>query len=369
MKSVGLILLVSLVVAGCGGTLSERNKIDYKSAGSLPPLEVPPDLASPQADDRYAVPQAGGTTFSAYAQDRGAGTRTAGAEGVLPAQDGIRVEGGGGTRWLVVDAPAEALWPAIREFWQENGFLVAREMPEAGIIETDWAENRAKIPQGGLRNLVGKVLDNIYSYPERDKFRTRLERGREPGTTEVYISHRGMYEILTKEGRYKEDTMWQVRPSDPELEAEMLYRLMARLGAKEAQVQQAAKTPPAPPRAEIDTDRAQVSTLRLADPFDRAWRRVGLALDRVGFTVEDRDRSNGVYYVRYNDPDVEQRKPSGLARLAFWRKDDLPRDSQYRIAVRDASEGSEVRVLDAEGAQANPATAGRILALLQEQLK
>lgn len=369
MKSVGLLLLVSIVVAGCGGTLSERNKIDYKSAGRLPPLEVPPDLASPQSDERFTLPQASGTTYSAYTQDRGATDKTAGSAAVLPKYEGMQVEGEGDVRWLQVNSPPEVLWPAIREFWQENGFLIAKEAPEAGFMETDWAENRAKIPQSGLRSLIGKVLDNVYSYPERDKFRTRIERGRQPGTSEIYISHRGMYEVLTKEGRTKEDTMWQVRPSDPQLEAEMLYRLMARLGAKEQQVAQAEKAPPPPPRAEITSSDKQVSSLHLTDQFDRAWRRVGLALDRVGFTVEDRDRSKGVYFVRYNDPDVAQRKPSFLGRLAFWRKDDLPRDVQYQIAVTDASEGSEVKVLNAEGTQANATTTSRILALLQEQLK
>lgn len=369
MKSVGLVVLVSIALAGCGGSLSERNKIDYKSAGRLPPLEIPPDLASPQGDERFAVPQAGGTTYSAYSQDRGTAAKAAGSDALLPKYQGMQVEGTGDVRWLKVDSPPEVLWPAIREFWQENGFLIAKEVPEAGFMETDWAENRAKIPQGGIRSLIGKILDNVYSYPERDKFRTRIERGREPGTAEIFISHRGMYEILTKEGRAKEDTMWQVRPSDPELEAEMLYRMMARLGAKEQQIEQLAKTSPPAPRAEISKVDNQVSSLHLADPFDRAWRRVGLALDRVGFTVEDRDRSKGVYFVRYNDPDITQSKPSFLGRLAFWRKDDVPRDVQYQIAVRDLSEGSEVKVLNAEGAQANITTTGRILALLQEQLK
>ncbi len=368
MKRVGLVLVLSLALAGCGGTLAERNKIDYKSAGRLPPLEVPPDLAAPQTEDRFSVPESGSATYSAYSRDRGA--RPAAGDGsLLPEQEGMRVEGGAGTRWLVVDAPPEALWPAIREFWQENGFLIAREAPDAGLMETDWAENRAKIPQGGLRNLIGKVLDNVYSYPERDKFRTRIERGREPDTSEIYISHRGMYEVLTKEGRYKQDTMWQARPSDPELEAEMLYRLMARLGAKPEKVEQAAAAPAPVPRAELNKSGTEVSSLHLRDPFDRAWRRVGLALDRVGFTVEDRDRSRGIYYVRYNDPDAQQTRATGLARLAFWRKDDLPRDSQYQIAVSGADEGSDVTVLNAEGARANPSTTSRILALLQEQLQ
>ncbi|MGH7949262.1 MAG: outer membrane protein assembly factor BamC, partial [Candidatus Binataceae bacterium] len=207
-----------------------------------------------------------------------------------------------------------------------------------------------------------------YSYPERDKFRTRIERGSQPDSSEVYISHRGMYEVLTKEGRTKESTMWQARPSDPELEAEMLYRLMARLGGKEEQVRQQAKAPPPAPRATLNTVEERATSLHLTDPFDRAWRRVGLALDRVGFTVEDRDRSKGVYYVRYADPDIKN-KPSGLAKLAFWRSSSGPRDLQYQISVSDAQSGSEVKVLDAVGGQAKSPTAGRILALLQEQLK
>lgn len=368
MKSVGLVLVVSALLAGCGGSLTERNKIDYKSAGQLPPLEVPPDLAQPPTDDRFTVPDSRSATYSEYAHDRGTGTAQAGAAKLLPAQEGMQVEGAGDVRWLVVDAPPEALWPRIREFWQKNGFLIAREMPEAGMMETDWAENRAKIPQGPIRNLLGKVIDNAYSYPERDKFRTRIERGKEPGTSEIYISHRGMYEVLVQEGRGVSQTMWEVRPSDPGLEAEMLYRLMASLGASETQVKQAEKAPPPAPRAELNTGSDRIASLHLEDQFDRAWRRVGLALDRVGFTVEDRDRSKGVYYVRYNDPDVTQKK-SMLAKLAFWRKDDVPRDTQYQIAVTDATKGSEVKVLDASGAQANASTTGRILALLQEQLK
>jgi outer membrane protein assembly factor BamC len=361
------LVLLSFVITGCSGTLADSRRIDYKSAGKLPPLEVPPDLTAPPADERYAIPEAGGgvATFSTYAQDRGARPGASGA--VLPEADGVRVERGGTQRWLVVAAEPEAVWPALREFWQDNGFLIARETPEIGIIETDWAENRARIPQSGIRRVLGSVLDNVYSYPERDKFRTRIECG-EGGVSEIFISHRGMYEVIVGE-RQSERTMWQVRPSDPELEAEMLYRLMARLGGNDAQVRAAATAPPPEPRASIARSSVRGSALYLEDPFDRAWRRVGLALDRVGFTVEDRDRSKGVFYVRYADPEVDNRR-TGLARLAFWRSTPGPQDEQFQITIQDASEErSEVKVLDAAGEVADSQTATRILGLLQEQLK
>ena len=86
-------------------------------------------------------------------------------------------------------------------------------------METEWAENRAKLPQDLIRKTIGKLLDGMYSTGERDKFRTRLERNAQGGV-EIYITHRGLQEIYpTKE---RDSTTWTVRPSDPDLEAELL---------------------------------------------------------------------------------------------------------------------------------------------------
>ena len=369
-KFIAAAVTVVVALSGCSGKLIEGKKIDYKSAGKVNPLTVPPDLSAPPTSDRYTIPEtaAGSATYSEYSEEQGARQTGATAAAVLPALEKMRIERGGSQRWLVVETDAETLWPAIREFWQDTGFLIDRELPDIGIMETDWAENRAKIPDSGLRKLLGKVLDQAYSYPERDKFRTRLEHGEEPGTTEIYVSHRGAYQVVIGQ-RDKEQVKWQMRPTDPELEAEMLSRLMRRLGAKEEQVR--AQAPAAAPKAQLTKNGEVPDALMLADSFDRAWRRVGLALDRVGFTVEDRDRSKGLYYVRYLDPDIDGKgkSGSGWSRLAFWRSDTGKKDEQYRISVANAEDGSEVTVQNAEGASAKSPTAGRILALLQEELK
>jgi outer membrane protein assembly factor BamC len=368
-------LACAVALAGCASKTLEGKKIDYKSAKSGKALDVPADLSVPPSSDRYNVPESssGTATYSEYTENQSTqkpGEPTTGA--VLPVrQDDFHVERGGSQRWLVAKGEPDALWPLIREFWQDSGFLIDRESPEIGIMETDWAENRAKIPDSTIRRLLGKVMDQAYSYPERDKFRTRLERGKEPGTTEVYISHRGVYQVLTSEGRQQSDTRWQMRPTDPELEAEMLYRLMARLGGKQEQVESQRAAPSAEPRAELTKKGDTAESLLLRDSFDRAWRRVGLALDRVGFTVEDRDRSKGLYYVRYVDPEsVDEKSESFMSKLAFWRSSDAARkQEQYRISVADADRGSEVKVLNAEGQKATTPSASRILSLLQAELK
>lgn len=373
----GAILVAALLSACSGNILPESKKIDYKSAGKLPSLEVPPDLTQPARDDRYAVPDIspkGSATYSEYAGERKTGATASTGPAVLPSVDKMRIERAGTQRWLVVAGTPEQIWPQIKEFWQETGFIVDLEVPEAGVMETDWAENRAKIPQDIIRSTIGKVFDSLYSTAERDKFRTRLEKGTEPGTTEVYISHRGMYEVYVNEG--KSETRWQPRPAEPELEAEMLRRLMVRLGVEESRAKTLLASGKAEERAKLTRAADGAGALTLQEPFDRAWRRIGLALDRVGFTVEDRDRSQGMYFVRYIDPEASAKKKDEKGWLdklnpmnLFKGKSDVDPQQQYRIHVRGDGPDSTVRILTREGGVDNSETARKILGLLHEQLK
>ena len=371
-------LTTSLVVTGCN-LFADKKEFDYKSAGKLPPLDVPPDLIAPTVDERYLIPDAegsGGTTLSAYNQEHGGGQQpVTGSSAILPVSDKqVYIERAGTQRWLVVPQPPETVWPIIKEFWQELGFFIKIELPEAGIIETDWAENRAKIPQDYLRTFLSTFLDSIYSTAERDKFRTRLERG-ENGATEVYISHRGMDEVI--EGGSTQRTVWQPRLSDPDLEAEMLSRLMIRFGVEKerAELELTTVNTIAESRAFIHPDHK--NTLIVKEAFDRSWRRVGLALDRIGFTVEDRNRLEGIYFVRYIDPDADKKKAGDddglLSGIMFWRKDgdDNNSDSEkYLIQVRETgTSSSQVNVLDEDNAPVKSRAASRILNLLHEQLK
>ena len=378
MLSWTAVALLIGVLAGCSGNiLPESKKIEYKSAGKLPPLEIPPDLTQQSRDERYAVPDVstskGSATYSAYSNERAGQARTTTAQDLLPQVDKMRIERSGTQRWLVVGGSPEKLWPGVKEFWQELGFLVNVEIPEAGILETDWAENRAKLPQDIIRGTLGKVFDSLYSTAERDKFRTRLEKGAEPGTVEIYISHRGMYEIFVNEG--KSETKWQPRPADPELEAEMLRRLMVRLGVEESRAKTMVAADQTQERAKLSRATDGAGALLLEEAFDRAWRRVGLALDRVGFTVEDRDRSQGLYFVRYVDPEIDSKKKDDdkgiLSKLMFWKggASDKPSQAQYRIHVKTTGESTTVQVLTREGGVDRSDISKRILGLLHEQLK
>lgn len=358
--------LVVVTASGCAlfDTVKEKRKIDYETSRRLPPLEIPPDLTGLPASKDAPVTGARTTaTYSDYASDRKAAP---GQATVVPdAFPDIRLEREGRNRWLVVKAAPDALWPKVRQFVQTNGLLIARENAQTGVIETDWAENRAKVGTAAQR-VLSKYLASLYSTGTRDRFRIRLEQGKDPGTTEIYLSHQGMEEVVASgSGSDHIATMWQGRPSDPDLETEMLRLLMVHLGEKDPQIATAA-VEPLPERARLARtgDRLMLS---VQDDLDRAWRRVGLSLDRIGFTVEDRDRSKGIYYVRYIDPDTEGKKPGFFARL-FGAKEKIPQE-QYQIQLKAADGSTDVAVLDKAGAPDQSKVGERILSLLHEQLK
>ena len=356
----GVVSLAVLLASGC--TILQEDKIDYKSAQRGSTLDVPPDLTQLSRDTRYNVP--GVTSANASGQQAAQATANTGATAISAVGD-VRIERSGSQRWLLVKRPADQLWNPVTEFWKENGFVLETEQEKLGIMETDWAENRAKIPQDVIRSTIGKVFESLYSSGERDKFRTRLERAAD-GSTEVYISHRGMEEVYNSS--QKDQTVWQPRASDPELETEFLRRLMVKLGATAEQAKTATAANAAQPAARVSNS-AQGPVLTIDEGFDIAWRRVGLALDRTGFTVEDRDRAQGIYFVRYVPTSVSGNEKQGFLGRLFGSSKKETTPAKYQFKVVGAGNTSTVSVLDANGKNAAAADAQRIVELLAEDLK
>jgi outer membrane protein assembly factor BamC len=360
-------VLMTGLLAGCESmSFSMGKKIDYKSAGSVAPLEIPPDLTTPTYDDRYQSTTASGAVAARNAMR---------PSEVLPTNPDARVARAGSERWLVVKGTPEAAWATLKDFWTKNGFVLAVDQPALGIMETDWTEIRVDRPEGFLQRFANKYVSFAVDTYKRDKFRTRIERGIEPGTVEIYISHRGSEQKPMKigSGGSPEDWTWTPSPPNPQLEAEYLEKLMVALGTPAPAAAQALAEDKAVERARIDKNSDGVQLI-VDDTFDRAWRRVGLALDRTGFTVVDRDRSKGLYYVRYANPDLEKKKPEGwladaLAKMQFWKTTPVDKPEQYRVVVTQADPRSVVTVQDPNGVADRTPNSEKILALLKDQLK
>ncbi len=410
-------LLISAVLAtlvtGCDSIPFIDNSSDYKAAGRGKPLEVPPDLTSISTDETYSVP--GGTTYSSYTQ--GQATQQP-EEKLLPSPEGVKLEKAGSQRWLVVPAAPEKVWPIVREFWTELGFAVRVENLQTGVMETEWVDpaDIIKDEQGNYLDKFQGWLDKLSALKNRQKFRTRIDRGSDDNVTEIYMSHRSISDV-TDDGKVRVKTIYgdiengyknedfkknKNGSEAEELDAELLRRLMVKLGVAEKQSRNIIANPVQDKRASTSADKNGVVTLTLNDAFDRAWRRVGLALDRVGFLVEDRDRSKGLFFVRYSDLEADQpkgEKKGVLDSLKFWGDDDeKPKQAeaapkkeekgvvdklkfwesdkekaavaaQYRVRLDRGGDTTTVVVVDKDGNRDTSRTASRILTMLYEQLK
>jgi outer membrane protein assembly factor BamC len=363
----GLVQLVGCSTAS--DTLGLDEPIDYKSAKKGDPLSIPPDLTQAASDPRYRAPAGGATTYSQY-QQQSNDAASAAAQGmvrdnVLPARGDMHIERDGDMRWLVIDRPPEQVFPKLVDFWTSVGFVLTVNNPQAGLLETDWAENRAKIPDGWLRQIVGSVFDSAYDSGERERFRTRLERVN--NHTEIYVSHQQMVEKLqgTNASSVAE---WVYGKEDPGLNAAMLARMMVFLGADTDRARQLMAQAQATPQVPVtQSTQGQTAELTIGEPFDRAWRRVGVALDAGGFTVVDRDRSAGDYFVRYLDTDDGKKRedPNIFSRMFGAKPSTAP---QYRVHLSNSGSQTQVTVLDLDGKRDTSPTAQRFLGVLKDKL-
>jgi len=376
-----LALVGSLTACSMFDGVLGSDKVDYRSAArQTGGLEVPPDLTQLARDNRAQV-QGGVVSASSLQQQQqqGAAANKPAASNLqvaLSSVGDVRIERQGDSRWLHSALTPEQLWPQLRAFWQERGFELVKDQAELGLMETNWNENRAKIPQDLIRQTIGKVFDGLYSTGERDMFRTRVERAA-AGGTDIFVTHRGVQEVYISQQR--DQTAWQPRPADPQLEAEMLSRLLLKLGGKEEAAKTlvastpAAATPssqlPALSGGAAKRSLSEVpSSLQVNDGFERAWRRVAQSLDRHGFTIEDRDRNQGLFYLRYADPtQAGKEEPNFFERL--FKGEKAVTANRYRVSVKSEGERSTVAILDSKGQQQSDENAKRILNLLMDDLR
>ncbi|MDO5101428.1 MAG: outer membrane protein assembly factor BamC [Lautropia sp.] len=386
-----VLLIPFLLAGGCTSLRSalEPDGVEYRNARQGPMLDVPPDLVTPKADGRYALPRRAdeGESLSEYNRRRETlqGQDQPRAGGVLPESSGARIHRHGQVRWIEVDAEPDAVWPVLLDFWAVQGFNLEMASPQLGIMETDWAERYQRVENSGLRGIMASKAGAIYATGERDKYRTRIERA-PGGGTEIYLTYYGREEVLT--GANKDSSKWVANNDNrPVLEVEYLRRMLARLGqpvARQADARQGVQTTPAAAdaadgvsapaaeRARVIEIADQPPQLQIADAFERAWREVGLILDRLDFVIEDRHRDQGTYNIRYVDPQRRDEQQGALSRIFSGERKDLS-GQHYQLHIAGEGEQSVLTVRLADGSpvqtQADRRVANTIVRVMQENLR
>lgn len=350
-----------LALSGCESTTFNGNKVDYKSSAEVKttPLEVPPDLSQLPNSARYAVP--GGVSAKSLN-----GLAPSSQQKTAPTSIGdVSIARDGSQRWLVVKRPSDQVWPLLHAFWLENGFVYTTDQKDLGILETDWAENKANFPKDFIHHYLGKVIDMVSSTGLRDRYRTRIE-ATGPDSCEIFISQRGISEEYADAAHIT--TTWKPRPNDPELETEFLRKLMVKLGTSAEFASKSLEGLSLSYGAKLTQVNGK-PVVELSQSFDTAWRRLGVALDRGGFTVEDRDRKAGLYFVRY----VEKPKDTSDVpwyKSIFSKSKTTPQGPQkYRLKLTSAGDITTVSVLNNAGDLDGGEIANKIASIIVDELK
>ena len=374
--------LVAVLFPGCSGDLLKTfeetlpdDQALYKSDKKTPKLEIPPSFDASEIEESLEIPgeQREETTLSAY---QGAQLSALSTAGVLAwERSSARIERDGDKRWLVVKATPSEVWSRVRTVFLNNGLVLEREAPSLGILETTWAEHSEALPLNPLRRFFSRVNKAAYTFATRDKFRARLEHGTQSGTIEVHISHRG-----AQEQSQGDNYVWTPRPSDPGLEAEMLGRLMVAFGAKKEELTDKTALDRIVLNEDVDTESAPIPTaylihagdgrmlLSFEGDFTQAWWRISAVLNGSDFTVKDRDRSRGLFFVHYTPERASEGEKKGFfAKLKFWGEEE-PLDNEFLIRLTRSGEVTDIFVFDTQGNYAREEVAERILSILHESL-
>lgn len=366
------VLAIALIGLAACSSNKEQPKLDYQTQNrKVVNLEVPPDLTNPNQGNRYSLPTGGAVRASDMQRTN---TQQPANQAVLQGVQGVELKRDGNQRWLQVSGkqPAE-IWPLLKAFWQENGFVIKSEEPAIGQMETEWAENRAKIPQDGLRNLFEKVgLGGIYSTSERDKFTIRIERGAD-GATDVFFVHKGMKEVYTNKN--KDTTTWEPRPNEPALEAAFLGRFMQYLGADQQQVERELQQQQNAGKAEAnELAKLDGNSLLVSGDYQRNWRRTGLALDRIGLTVLGQNVEKHAFLVQpVPDESASKGKKTGMFTRIFGKgkKDDAAKQvlPELIVFVEPVQGGSRIQILNKDGSAYRGKEVSNWLGSLQNELR
>ena len=372
MKPV-VVAIALISMTACSGNKKDLPKLDYQTqTRKIVKLEVPPDLNNPDQGNLYQIPAGSGAVRASDLSRRTSATQQAANSEVLKSVKGVRLERDGNQRWIEVQgkSPAE-IWPLLKAFWQENGFDIKSEEPGIGQMETEWAENRAKIPQDGLRRLLDKVgMGGIYSTSERDKFIIRIEQGKN-GTTDVFFAHKGMKEVYAD--KKKDTTMWQPAANDPNLEAAFLARFMQYLGVDQQQAENAL-TQSVAKRSGSELARIDGNTLLVSGDYGRNWRRTALALDRIGLNVLGQNIERHAFLVQQapNESDaVSTKKPGFFGRmLGKGKKAEKPAAyPEIIVFVEPVNGGSRISLLNKDGSAYKGSDASTLLSRLHTELR
>jgi outer membrane protein assembly factor BamC len=356
-----VVLQVALLAACKGGDFR------YQDSTLGPPLELPPDLAGSQIESKFELPATLSGDDANAARDK---------IPVLAKVDSIKLESNGDMYWLRVAEPVENLYQLVKNFWVSEGYRLDVDEPVIGLMQTEWIYKE----EGG-KEKSSSWIEGLFTTEDlsasQDQYRARIERDETGNLNRVYIAHRGTEykHVLTTDGAREDersDNKWVFRPREPELEIEMLSRLMIYLGLQDDEVeQQGANIKLFKPRAIMDIDADEGSPfLIINDIYQIAWNRVFHQLERMNFEIVSFEfksglSGEGVIYIKA--PTLEVTEEGG-----FFSFQSEAKEGEIKLTLVFSEETNQTTRLileDDKGQFDTSAEGNEFIKLLFQQIK
>ena len=364
LPAAAALLLLTAVFTGCQSDLDMR----YLDASVGDQLELPPDLIEYEAVSSFELPEA----FSG--DDESVRDRVP----VLAKVESLRLDGSEDFYWLSVEEPVDNLYQLVKNFWASEGYGLIKDEPVIGVMETEWI-----VKEVGSTEPAGNWLERLFGEDDlsaiQDQFKTRIERD-EQGRSRIYIAHRGAeynYVLATEDrggppiGDDDEYSNWRYRLPDPELETEMLSRLMIYLGLKRDQVdQQLENVKLFQPRAFLRRDVEENSPfLIIRDPYQIAWNRMYHNLERLNFGIESAEFKSGLSQEGVIQVKIQAPEPEASSLFSPEPGSESGERTVFLILSEVSHELTRVNIEDAKGEIDTSREGTELLRLLHRQLK
>lgn len=331
------ICLFALIFCGaCASDGTINAQAEYEQATPRPSSEliVPPGLISPDVNSNYKMLYLS-PEQNTYQLDK---------------VTNMHIMQGGSERWLVIkNKNVNQVFPTMIAYLKQQGVHIKYQNQSIGLIQTDWFDKNNVAKTSTVHQFFEWIglSHGMNALPSLYTFRVNLWQNK--NDTQIFVTDYQMnvvptdvipaskQDIKTESGVASKT--WMSVPPNPQLELDFLMQFMAfvKLGPDEIKpntitLENVATLPSTEPK--VARDKLNGSTLILNDSFDRAWWRTGLALERVGLGVADKNRSLGEFYVYPLQDDVDNPDPSTFSR---WFGDDktnvqLPK-AKYKIKL------------------------------------
>jgi outer membrane protein assembly factor BamC len=213
--------------------------------------------------------------------------------------------------WVYVETLPSTSWPISKSYWDTSSYQVINADPATGEI--------------------------AINFDESTKLKMKIEHGIKEASTEIFLVQvdKTSNEIL----------------SNPELiqtELSNLVNYFADSVGQFSGTSLAAQNLNEMKKAKIFVDNGQ-TVIELDLNFDRAWSSVTKAIDSANIIANDKDRSNGIFYVSYESEEEE----GFFSFLNFGRSKSRNTtvfgDAQFEVKISEKNNKTYVRAYSKDG--------------------